>query len=113
MSAASPAIGRIAVLLGGLAICCALGGCPNDNPPALPAQPVTPTLSGTVSIDGTPLSGALVIIKGSAGQVRETNTDGAGHYSMPLTNLTGPYFVEAANVLHSAVLAAASPTPLP
>src|SRR5262249_9167315 len=53
--------------------------------------------------DGQPLAGILVVVKGSSGQARETNTDSHGHYSIPVSALVAPYFVEAGN-LHAAVL---------
>ncbi len=104
---------RVACFVSAVVACLVLAGCPGDSPPSEPAQVPPLTLSGTVSIDGTPAAQTLVVIKGKSGHVRETSTDDKGHYVMPVAELMPPYFVEAAGS-HSVVMAAgiADVTPL-
>lgn len=73
-----------------MALAMLLAGCGEDAPPEQTAV-VTPTLSGTAAYDDRVTAGP-VTAKGIAGLPRTaSNSSGTNHYSVDLSQLTGPY----------------------
>ncbi len=73
-----------------MALVMLLAGCGEDAPPEQTAV-ATPTLAGTAAYDDRVTAGP-VTAKGTAGLPRTaSNSSGTNHYSVDLSQLTGPY----------------------